>query len=59
VFVPWLFLTFDILRFFLRIFMVTGAEGGLRSDILFLPFLLGTLIFLENPNVLSSALSAP
>jgi hypothetical protein len=36
-----------------------GAEGGLIRNTLFLPFLLGILIFLQKLQILYSAPSAP
>src|SRR5688500_15001334 len=47
------------LRFLLRVFRVAGAEGGLISNTLFLPFLLRVLIFLGKPRVSCSAPFAP
>lgn len=45
--------------FLLRIFKILGAEGGLISNTVFLPFLLGILIFLGKLQFWDSALTAP
>jgi len=48
-FVPRLFVNFGSSTFLLRSFKMSGAEGGLFSNTLFLPFLLGICDFLRKP----------